>query len=119
MKLPALALLAAALAVVPCAVFAADAKPKKKTPAKVPPSVTVKDLAIGEARKCDANHNGRIDGSEMMSVRQAWKSNPKSHLYLFDDNSNQYLEDSELSKLDLGGGKKPAASGKKSDNKKK
>ena len=120
MKLPPLALLTATLFVVPCALFAAEAKPKKKTPAKVAPSVTVKDLAIGEARKCDTNHNGRIDPAEMMDVRQAWKTNPNSYLYLFDDNSNKYLDDSELSKIDLGANSnKPASASKKSKKKKK
>jgi len=113
MKPPTLALLATAVLVVPCAVFAAEAKPKKKAPATVPPSVTVKDLAIGEAKKCDTNHNGRIDASEMTTVRQAWKTNPNSYLYLFDDNSNKYLDDSELSKIELGGGRKSAAKKKK------
>src|ERR1051325_1760868 len=78
----------------------AESKSTKK-PAP-PPSTSVKDLAIQEARKCDANHNGRIDGSEMMAVRDAWKSNPNSYLYLFDDNGNKYLDDSEISKIDLG-----------------
>ena len=120
MKLRSFSLFTAALFVIPCAAFSADAKPKKKTPAKVAPSVTVKDLAIAEARKCDANHNGRIDASEMMDVRQAWKTNPKSYLYLFDDNSNKYLDDSELSRIDLGANSnKPAPAGKKSDKKKK
>ena len=103
MKLRHLALLVCAALVVSTVRSHAAPKPAKK-PAPVPESVSVKDLAIREARKCDANHNGRIDASEMSSVRQAWKTNPKSYLYLFDDNSNQYLEDSELSKVKLGGG---------------
>jgi len=120
MKLLSFTLLAAALLAVPCAGSAADAKSKKKTPTKVAPTVTVKDLAIGEARKCDTNHNGRIDSAEMMDVRQAWKTNPNSYLYLFDDNSNKYLDDSELSKIDLGANSnKPTPAGKKSNKKKK
>ena len=119
MKRPSCTLLAAALLFVPCARSTPDAKPKKRAPAKVAPAVTVKDLAIGQARKCDANHNGRIDSAEMMDVRQAWKTNPNSYLYLFDDNSNKYLDDSELSKVDLGANSnKPAPPGKKSKKKK-
>ena len=79
--------------------FAAPAKPKKAPPKKVPPSVTVKDLALREAKACDANHNGKIDGAEMSSVRLAQSKNPSSYLYLFDENSNKHLDDSELSKI--------------------
>ena len=82
--------------------FAAPTKPKKAAPKKVPPSLTVKDLALREARTCDANHNGKIDAMEMSAVRAAQAKNPKSYLYLFDDNGNKYLDDSELSKIQLG-----------------
>jgi hypothetical protein len=85
-----------------------------------PQSTSVKDLALREARTYDANHNGRIDGSEKDALRQAWKANPKSYLYLFDENSNQYLEDSEISKIELdGGSKKSASAAKKPEPKKK
>ncbi len=85
------------------------------SPKKVAPSLTVKDLALREAKACDANHNGKIDASEMSAVRAAQAKNPKSYLYLFDDNSNKYLDDSELSKIQFSpapakpGGPKPAA----------
>ena len=65
-------------------------------------SLTVKDLAIREAKACDINHNGKIDGNEMAGVRAAQAKNPKSYLYLFDLNDNRYLDDSELSKIPLG-----------------
>ena len=94
--------------------FAAPPKPKKAPPEKVPPSLTVKDLALREARKCDANHNGKIDAMEMSAVRAAQAKNPKSYLYLFDDNGNKYLDDSELSKIRIG-----PASGKPGQAKKK
>lgn len=67
--------------------------------AGAPPGGSVKDLALREAMTCDANHNGRIDASEMSQVRIAQSKNPKSYLYLFDLNENKYLEDSELSKI--------------------
>ncbi len=79
--------------------FAAPPKPKKAPPKNVAPSLTVKDLALREARTCDTNHNGKIDASEMSAVRAAQAKNPKSYLYLFDDNSNKHLDDSELSKI--------------------
>ena len=60
---------------------------------------TVKDLAIREAQACDTNHNGKIDGNEMAGLRAAQAKNPKSYLYLFDDNGNKYLDDSELSRI--------------------
>ncbi len=83
-----------ALALAP---FAQAAKPKpQKKPA---PSLTVKDLALREARACDTNHNGKIDANEMSLVRMAQAKNPDSRLYLFDTNDNHYLDDSELGKL--------------------
>ena len=82
--------------------FAAPPKPKKAPPKKPAPSLTVKDLALREAKTCDANHNGKIDAPEMSQVRAAQAKNPKSYLYLFDDNGNKYLDDSELSKIQIG-----------------
>ena len=91
------------------ALHAADAKPKPPAPkpaAKKPlppikPSVTVKDLAIAEAKKFDTDHNGKISGTEVMAINAEMKSNANSRLYLFDDNSNHYLEESELAKVPL------------------
>ena len=87
-------------------------KPKGKPRKKVAPSLTVKDLAVREARACDTNHNGKIDPSEMSLVRAAQSKNPKSYLYLFDENNNRYLDDSELSKIRFAPGK-PAGQKKK------
>ena len=82
--------------------LAAAPKPKK-----IPPSVTVKDLALREAKACDVNHNGKIDASEMSQLRMAQAKNPKSYLYLFDDNGNKYLDDSEIAKIQIGHAKPP------------
>ena len=90
--------------------FAAEAKPKPPAPPKKPaPALTVKDLANREARKCDANFNGRIDGPEVSQLRTAQSKNPKSYLYLFDDNGNHVLDDAEIAKIKF----KPAAAPKK------
>ena len=99
MNLPRLLAIASCLAVGAPA-FAAAPKPKKPAPPKAPaPSLTVKDLALREAKACDANRNGKIDAPEMSQVRASQAKNPKSFLYLFDDNGNKYLDDSELSKI--------------------
>ncbi len=79
--------------------FAAAAKPKPAK--KFPPAVTVKDLALREARTCDTNRNDKIDAQEMTQLRLAQSKNPKSYLYLFDNNGNNYLDDSEIAKISL------------------
>jgi hypothetical protein len=71
---------------------------------------TVKDLAISEARKCDADYNGRIEGTELSTLRAAYAKNAKSWLYLFDDNGNKILEDGEISKIKFTPKAKPVAS---------
>ena len=78
-----------------------------ETPKKIPPVVTVKDLALREAKACDVNQNGRIDASEFSQVRLAQSKKPDGYLYLFDLNENKYLDDSELSKIKLGPAKPP------------
>ena len=78
-----------------------------ETPEKIPPVVTVKDLALREAKACDVNHNGRIDAAEFSQVRLAQSKKSDSYLYLFDLNENKYLDDSELSKIKLGPAKPP------------
>jgi hypothetical protein len=70
---------------------------------------TVKDLAISEARKCDADYNGRIEGTELSTLRAAYAKNPKSWLYIFDDNGNRTLEDSEISDIRFTPKPKPTA----------
>ena len=79
------------------------AVPPPKAPA---PAITVKDLAIREAKACDANHNGRIEGTEVSALREAKAKNPKSYLYLFDENENHVLDDAEIAKIKLGSPKK-------------
>jgi hypothetical protein len=69
---------------------------------------SVKDLAISEARKCDKDFNGRIEGTELSPLRASYAKNPKSWLYLFDDNGNRMLEDSEISKIKFTPKPKPA-----------
>lgn len=92
---------------------AADAAPpKKKTPAPKP-QPTVKDLANAEARKCDGNHDGRISGPEVSVLRAVWPTNPKSWLYLFDDNGNMRLDDSEIAAIEFKPSPKPVPPGTK------
>ena len=102
-------ILFAALIPMSASSFAAPPKGKKTAPKKVPPSLTVKDLALREAKACDANHNGKIDAAEMTALRMAQSKNPKSYLYLFDDNGNKYLDDSEIAKIQIGPAKPPLA----------
>ena len=97
-KVPGIFLLAVALAAtLPCAV----AKPNKmKTPkASDPAKPSVRDLAIEEARKCDMNHNGRIEGLEVKALNAAYAADPKSWLYIFDDNGDRILSDTEVAKI--------------------
>ncbi len=75
------------------------AAPPKKPAVKPKPAVTVKDLALREAKACDANGDGRIEGPEVMKLRTARATHPKSYLYLFDDNSNGYLDDAEVARI--------------------
>lgn len=64
--------------------------------------LTMKDLAIEEARAFDKDKNNKIEGIEAFALRAELKNNLKSHLYMFDDNSNHYLDDGEISKIPLG-----------------
>ena len=65
-------------------------------------AVTMKDLAIAEARVFDKDHNNKIDSTEAFALREEFKKNANSHLYMFDENSNHYLDDAEGAKLPLG-----------------
>lgn len=85
------------------------APPKKKTPAPKP-QPTVKDMANAEARKCDENHDGKISGPEVSVLRAVWPTNPKSWLYLFDDNGNNRLDDQEVAAIEFKPSPKPGAS---------
>lgn len=86
------------LAVLSISSFAAPPKPK--------PVVTVKDLALAEARKCDADHNGRIKGMEVFALRAAHKR-PGSYLYMFDDNSDKSLDTEEIARIRFSPAPKP------------
>ena len=105
--------------------FAAAPKPKKAPPKKPAPSLTVKDVALREAKTCDANRNGKIDPAEMTPLRMTQSKNPKSYLYLFDDNNNKYLDDSEIAKIQFApapgkaGGAKPGTTHQMQPKKKK
>jgi hypothetical protein len=94
--------------------FAAEKKPLPP----LPPSKSVKDLAIEEARKFDTDHNNKIESLEIFALRDEFKNNANSHLYIFDENSNHYLDDDEIAKIPLAPKKekakpKPAAPGGK------
>ena len=82
--------------------------PKKsgKSTAKPKLAVTVKDLAIREARDLDTDYNGQINGTEVLKLQAAFK-HPDSRLYLFDDNSNGSLDSSEIAKIKFSPKKKP------------
>ncbi len=87
---------AAAIIVIAALLATTDAKPQKKNPK---PQPSVKDLALAEARGCDRNKDGNINGTEVEALRALWPSNPKSWLYLFDDNGNKFLDGSEIFKI--------------------
>ncbi len=63
---------------------------------------TMKDLAIKEARAFDKDHNNKIDNIEAFALRNEFKNNTASKLYMFDDNSNHLLDDKEIAKIPLG-----------------
>ena len=42
----------------------------------------------------------------MSALREAKAKNPKSYLYLFDENENHVLDDAEIAKIKLGSPKK-------------
>ena len=71
------------------------APPKKASPT-VKPQPSRKDLALKEARSCDRDKNGKIEGLETMTLNNLYKSNPDSFLYLFDENGSHWLEDQEI-----------------------
>ena len=98
-KSPALLLAIAALTRI-----ADGAPPKAATPK---PGPSVRDLANADARKADANHDGRISGPEVTVLRGMWPANPKSWLYLFDDNGNKVLDDAEISAIEFKPAPKP------------
>jgi hypothetical protein len=88
-------------------------KPAAKSPAKPKPKpkppITVKDLALREARNLDTDYNGQINGTEVLKLQTAFK-NADSRLYLFDDNSNGSLDSTEIAKIKFTPKKKPKKS---------
>ncbi|HET6408729.1 MAG TPA: hypothetical protein VFG14_12665 [Chthoniobacteraceae bacterium] len=100
------------LAVLVTAVVGHAAPPAKKpagkptTKSKSKPAVTVKDLAIREARALDTDYNGQINGTEVIKLQVAAK-NPESRLYLFDDNSNGSLDSTEIAKIKFSPKRRP------------
>ena len=85
---------------------AAKESPQKKAPAKkasptVKPQPSRKDLALKEARSCDRDKNGRIEGLEVMTLNNLFKSNPDSFLYLLDENGSHSLESEEIAAINL------------------
>ncbi len=84
----------------------ATAKPSPKQP-------SIKDLALADARKCDASGNGKIEGSEVSVLRGVFAQNPNSYLYIFDDNSNKMLDDAEIAKIEVAPRPKPTPPKKK------
>jgi hypothetical protein len=69
---------------------------------------SVKDLAVTEARKFDKDNNGRIEGTEGILLRDSYADNPKSWLYIFDDDGDRILKDAEISKIKFAPTPKPA-----------
>jgi hypothetical protein len=71
--------------------------PAKKTVPKPQPSIG--DLALAEAKKADENHDGKITGTEVSKLRGMFSANPKSWLYIYDDNGNKMLDDQEIGEI--------------------
>lgn len=90
------------------------AKPAAPKPAPKP-QPSMKDLANAEAAKFDTNHNGKIEGTEVLEIQNAYAKNPSSNLYLFDDNGDKRLDDAEVAKIQLN---PPAETAKPADPKK-
>ena len=87
------------------------AKPvAKPAPKPAIPQPSIKDLALAEAAKFDADHNGKIEGREAAALREEYKTNASSYLYLYDDNGNKVLEDSDLVKIPLKAANAPKGS---------
>jgi hypothetical protein len=60
---------------------------------------SIGELALAEVREFDVNHDGKITGLEEMSLRKAFVSNPKSWLYIYDENGNKVLDTDEIAKI--------------------
>ena len=94
---------------------AAKPKPKPGAPGKKPfpkPQPSIGDLALAEAKKADENHDGRITGTEVSKLRGMFSANPKSWLYIYDDNGNKMLDDQEIGEIKWSATPPPAAPAK-------
>lgn len=81
---------------------AAKPRPKPGAPVKKPvrkPQLSIGDLALAEAKKADENHDGKIMGTEVSKLRGMFSANPKSWLYIYDDNGNKMLDDREIGEI--------------------
>lgn len=81
---------------------AAKPRPRPGAPAKKPvpkPQPSIGDLALAEAKKADENHDGKITGTEVSKLRGMFSANPKSWLYIYDDNGNKMLDDQEIGEI--------------------
>ncbi len=80
----------------------AKPKPKPGAAGKKPapkPQPSIGDLALAEAKKADENRDGRITGTEVSKLRGMFSANPKSWLYIYDDNGNKMLDDKEIGEI--------------------
>ena len=75
---------------------------QKKPAAPMKPQKSIGDLALAEARQADQNKDGHFTGTEVMKLRSMLATNPKSWLYIYDDNGNRMLDDAEISKIKIG-----------------
>lgn len=99
----------------------AKPKPKSGAAGKKPapkPQPSIGDLALAEAKKADENRDGRITGTEVSKVRGMFSANPKSWLYIYDDNGNKMLDDQEIGEIKWSATPPPAAPKPKGNPKK-
>ncbi len=75
-----------------------EVKPENKTKDTKDGS-SISELALAEVREFDVNHDGKITGLEDMNLRKAFASNPKSWLYIYDENANKVLDTDEIAKI--------------------
>lgn len=75
-----------------------EVKPEDK-PKETKDGSSIGELAMAEARACDTNRDGKITGLEDMNLRKAFVSNPKSWLYIYDENGNKVLDTDEIIKI--------------------
>lgn len=78
--------------------------PAKPAPSKPAPKSTksIGELALDEAKKADANGDGKITGTEVTVLKMEYAKNPTSWLSVYDDNANKQLDDEEIKDLKWG-----------------